>query len=70
MGRAQTVTGTLEQETYWREHRERDETWEGKVKLGFIDRGTVDGTIRIDYEYDDRNGQRPTTRIPMRRTTA
>jgi Putative outer membrane beta-barrel porin, MtrB/PioB len=56
VGRAQTVTGTLERESYWREYRERDQTWEDKVKVGFIDRGTVDGTIRINYEYDNRNG--------------
>jgi hypothetical protein len=56
VGRAQTLTGTLERESYWREYRERDQTWEDKVKLGFVDRGTIDGTLRINYEYGNRNG--------------
>ncbi|HLX25305.1 MAG TPA: MtrB/PioB family outer membrane beta-barrel protein [Usitatibacter sp.] len=56
VGRAQTLTGTLERESYWRDDRERDQTWDDKVKLAFVDRGTLDGSIRIGYEYDNRSG--------------
>jgi hypothetical protein len=56
LGKAQSVNAAIEQETFRREFRERDSTWEDKVKLGFVDRGTIDGMIRISYEYGRRTG--------------
>jgi hypothetical protein len=56
VGRASSVGGVLERETFHRDFRERDETWEDKVKLSWVDRGLLEGTIRVSYEYDDRAG--------------
>ena len=56
LGKAQSVNAAIEQESFRREFRERDRTWEDKIKLGFVDRGTLDGMIRISYEYGRRSG--------------
>jgi hypothetical protein len=56
VGRASSVSAALERETFHRDFRERDETWEDKIKLGYVDRGTLEGTIRLSYEYDNRGG--------------
>jgi hypothetical protein len=56
IGRAQSVNATFERETFHRDFRARDETHEDKVKLGFVDRGTLDGTFRLTYEYGNRGG--------------
>ncbi len=56
LGRSSSVSGVLERETFHRDFRERDETWEDKVKLTWVDRGTLDGTVRVSYEFDDRGG--------------
>jgi hypothetical protein len=39
-----------------RPFRERDETWEDRMKVGYVDRGTIEGTMRLSYEYDRRGG--------------
>ncbi|MGZ5080412.1 MAG: MtrB/PioB family outer membrane beta-barrel protein [Usitatibacter sp.] len=56
LGRASSVNGAIERESFRREFRERDETWEDKIKLGYVDRGTIDGMIRLSYEYARRGG--------------
>jgi hypothetical protein len=61
--KAASLNGTLERETTRRTHRDRDKTWEDKVKLGLVHRGLRDATARISYEYARRRGDdyRPST---------
>jgi len=56
VGRASSVNATLERETFHRDFRAREETHEDKVKLGFVDRGTIEGAMRLTYEYGRRGG--------------
>jgi len=56
VGRAATLTGSFEHEALRREARERDETREERLKLGYVDRGTIEGSIRVWYEYARRRG--------------
>jgi hypothetical protein len=56
LGRKSSINAALERETFHREFRERDETWEDKLKVGYVDRGLIDGTIRLSYEHDRRRG--------------
>jgi Putative outer membrane beta-barrel porin, MtrB/PioB len=50
------VEGSIERETFQRDFRERDETWEDKFKLSYVNRGAIEGTIRVSYEHDRRGG--------------
>jgi hypothetical protein len=56
LGRASSVNAAIERESFRREFRERDETWEDKIKLGYVDRGLIEGMIRLSYEYARRGG--------------
>ena len=56
VGRASSVNASLEREVMRRDFRERDETTEDRMKLGYVDRGTIEGAMRISYEYDKRGG--------------
>jgi hypothetical protein len=56
LGRASSVNGAIERESFRRDFRERDKTWEDKVKLGYVDRGMLEGMIRVSYEYARRRG--------------
>jgi hypothetical protein len=56
LGRASSVNGALERETYKRDSREREETWEDKVKLGYVNRALLDGTLRASVEFGRRRG--------------
>ncbi|HJS36583.1 MAG TPA: MtrB/PioB family outer membrane beta-barrel protein [Burkholderiales bacterium] len=56
LGRTSSLNAALERETYKRDHREREETWEDKVKLGYVNRGMLDGTLRVSVEYGQRRG--------------
>ena len=56
LGKASSLNAALERETYRREHRERDKTWEDKVKLGYVNRGVIDGTLRVSVEQGRRRG--------------
>lgn len=56
LGRASSVNAAIERESYRREYRERDRTWEDKIKLGYVDRGAIDGMIRLSYEHARRRG--------------
>lgn len=51
-----SVNGSLEREVFDREHRERDETWEDKLKLGYINRSLEKGSLRLSFETDRRRG--------------
>lgn len=56
LGRATSVNATVEREAIRRELRERDETREDKLKLAFVERGAIDGTLRLSYEHARRGG--------------
>ncbi|HEX5130355.1 MAG TPA: MtrB/PioB family outer membrane beta-barrel protein [Usitatibacter sp.] len=56
LGRAASVNALYERENVKREWRERDETHEDRVKLTYVDRGTLDGTIRLSWEQGRRGG--------------
>jgi hypothetical protein len=56
LGRASSLNAALEREIFHREFREREQTWEDKIKLGYVDRGTIEGMIRVSYEYAQRRG--------------
>ena len=56
LGKASSLTAALERETYRRDNREREETSEDKFRVGYVDRGLIDGSIRLSYEHDRRGG--------------
>jgi hypothetical protein len=56
LGKASNVNAALERETYRRDHREREKTWEDKLKLAYVNRGVIDGTVRVSVGHDRRRG--------------
>jgi hypothetical protein len=56
LGRTSTLTAALERESFRREWRERDETHEDRLKVTFVERGAIDGTIRASFEHARRGG--------------
>ncbi len=56
-----SLNAALEREDVKRSFRERDKTWEDKLKLGFVNSGYEKGTLRVSYEYDTRRGSQYTT---------
>lgn len=56
-----TLSATAEREITNREHRERKRTWEDKYKLGYVNRGLGDTTVRASYELDVRRGSKYVT---------
>lgn len=56
LNRYNIVTAMVEREEYKRAHRERDETWENKAKLTYVNRSLPGGTIRLSGEFDRRRG--------------
>ena len=56
INRTNSLEGAFEREDFRREYRERDETWEDKVRLGYVNRDTASGTLRLGYEYGRRRG--------------
>ena len=51
-----SVNGSFEREDIERRNRERDKTWEDKLKIGYTNRAIEDGTLRLSYEHDRRRG--------------
>jgi len=54
--RHDSVEFAYEREAITREHRERDETSEHKVKGTYVNRGLPSGTLRVSYEHGWRRG--------------
>lgn len=46
----------VERETFKRKFRERDETWEDKAKLTYVNRDLAGGTVRASFEAARRRG--------------
>jgi hypothetical protein len=55
-GRTNSVEGTYEREDFHRKYRDRDETWENKFRVGYVNRALENGTLRLSYEYGRRRG--------------
>lgn len=51
-----SVNANIERETMQRQHREREKTWEDKIKVGYVNRSLEDGTLRLSYENDRLRG--------------
>ena len=56
LSQANSVNANYERETLNRAHRERAETWEDKIKLGYVNRGLENGTLRLSFENDRLRG--------------
>jgi len=56
MNRTNSLEGTYERENFHREYRDRDETWEDKIRLGYVNRALENSTLRVSYEYGRRRG--------------
>lgn len=54
--RRAAVTAEYERENFHRDYRERDRTWEDRVRFGYTDRGFESVTLRLAYEYGNRRG--------------
>jgi hypothetical protein len=54
--RTNSLEGTYERENFDREYRDRDETSEDKIRLGYVNRALGNGTLRVSYEYGRRRG--------------
>lgn len=54
--RTSSINASLEREDFNRDFRERDKTWEDKFKLGFVNRGLTNATLRGSYEVDSKRG--------------
>lgn len=52
----QTLTFNVGREQYQREYRERDETWEDSLELGWVNRAFKFGTLRLSGEVARRRG--------------
>lgn len=51
-----SLNAALEREEFNRDYRERDKTWEDKLKLGYVNRGLGDATLRTSLETDRKRG--------------
>jgi hypothetical protein len=51
-----SLNGAIEREEFKRDFRERDKTWENKLKLGYVNRGLGNATLRASYEDDTKRG--------------
>jgi hypothetical protein len=51
-----SLNAAWEREDFTRNFRERDKTWEDKYKLGYVNRGLGDATLRTSYEIDNKRG--------------
>ena len=54
--RRAVLSAELERENFHRVHRERDRTWEDRIRLGYTDRGLESLTVRLSYEHASRRG--------------
>jgi hypothetical protein len=56
INRSNSLDAAVERESFRREYRERDKTWEDKLRLGYVNRGFASGSLRLSYEYGRRRG--------------
>jgi hypothetical protein len=53
---SQNLNLSFEREEFKRQHRERDKTWEDKIKIGYVNRALAGGTLRASFEDARRRG--------------
>lgn len=56
LGNANSINANYERETLNRQHRERAETREDRIKLGYVNSGLENGALRLSYENDRLRG--------------
>jgi hypothetical protein len=56
LNRTSSLNGAIEREDFHRNFREREKTWENKVKLGYVNRALLDTTLRVSFENDTKRG--------------
>ncbi len=56
LGPKSNLTASFEQENLEPANRERDKTWENRLKLGYTNRALADAVVLLSYEYDSRRG--------------
>ena len=54
--RTSSLNASLEREDFNRDFREREKTWEDKLKLGYVNRALGDTTLRTSVEADRKRG--------------
>jgi len=56
LSKVSSLNASVEREiTSW-ENRVRDRTWEDRAKIGYVNRGLGDTSVRLSYEFDRRRG--------------
>jgi hypothetical protein len=55
-GKGSSLNASLEREDFHRTFRERADTWEDKIKLGYVNRGFEQASLRLSYEDGRRRG--------------
>ena len=58
LNRTNSLEAAYERENFRREHREREKTWEDKIRLGYVNRDTGTGTLRLSYRVRPSSRQR------------
>jgi hypothetical protein len=56
LNRTSSLNAAIEREDFHRNFREREKTWENKVKLGYVNRALLDTTLRVSFENDTKRG--------------
>jgi hypothetical protein len=56
INRTNSLEAAFEREDFRREYRERQKTWENKIRLGYVNRDFEAGTLRVSYQYGSRRG--------------
>ncbi|MEI8028528.1 MAG: MtrB/PioB family outer membrane beta-barrel protein [Comamonadaceae bacterium] len=56
LSRTSSLNASLEREDFNRDFRERDKTWEDKLKLGYVNRALGDASLRTSLEKDRKRG--------------
>lgn len=56
LNRTSSLNAAFEREDFHRTFRERDKTWENKIKVGYVNRALGDTTLRVSFENDTKRG--------------
>jgi len=56
INRTNNLEAAYERENFRRQYSDREETWEDKIRLGYVNRQIETGSLRLSYEYGRRRG--------------
>lgn len=56
LGKVSSLNANVEREITRRENRVRKRTWEDKFKVGYVNRGLGNSSLRLSYEFAQRRG--------------